>query len=86
MSQFKFTESEEALLRKMWHERKQKVIDNVRQWSKNANNDPTWIYAYRSELVERSKLAELENFGRKFLGTGSYYRTLVRSDSGHWIR
>lgn len=86
MSQFKFTESEEALLRKMWHERTSRVIANVRSWSKLANENPSWTFAYRSELEERSKLAELEKFGRKFLGTGSYYRTLVHSNSGRWRR
>lgn len=86
MSQFKFTESEEALLRSMWHERTQKVITNVRRWSQLANKNPSWEYAYCSELEERSKLAELEKFGKKFLGTGSYYKTLVQSHSGRWIR
>lgn len=86
MSQFKFTESEEALLREMWHQRTQEVIANVKRWSELAIKHPEWTYAYCSELEERSKLAELENFGKKFLGTGSYYKTLVHSDSGRWIR
>lgn len=86
MSQFKFTESEEALLRKMWHERTQKVIASIKYFSELANNDPSWTFAYRSELEERSKLVEIENFGRKFLGTESYSKTLAHSDSGRWIR
>lgn len=86
MSQFKFMESEEALLRRMWYDRKQKVIANVKYFSKLANENPSWTYAYRIELDERSELAEIENFGRKFLGSGSYCKRLVHSYSGRWIR
>lgn len=86
MSQFKFTKSEEVLLRKMWHERTQKVIVNVRYYSKLANNDPSRPFAYRLELEERGKLAELEKFGKKFLGTGSSCMPFVHSFSGYWSR